>query len=166
MQLIDVLFYPNDSTPPIFLKDGNDKVQQCYDTAASGFKFFVLPPSVGSLVHWEHEVIGPNDRHNPPPLAVTRVPMGLLASVIRRAECIWPGARDRFVCESNYVRRNSWWYKLTTPAFYKIAGCKNTEQRLFRMSHTLADEHSADQSASAARALADALDSKQKWGRG
>ena len=34
---------------------GNDKVQQCYDTAAAGFKFFVLPPSVGSLVHWEHE---------------------------------------------------------------------------------------------------------------
>jgi hypothetical protein len=136
---------------------GNDKVQQVYDTAAAGFNFFVLPPSVGSLVHWEHALT----LARPPPLAVTRVPMGLLASVIRRAECVWPGTRDRFVCDSNAVRRSTWWYKLTTPAFFKIAGCENTEQRLFRMSsHTLAEDHVADEAASAARAFADALGSK------
>lgn len=86
--------------------------------------------------------------------------MGLLASVVRRAECAWPGTRDQFICENNHVRRNTWWYKLLTPAFYKVAGCTNTEQRLFRTSHTLKEEQNAGQAASAARAFADALDSK------
>ena len=123
---------------------GNDKVQQCYDMAAAGFKFFVLPPSVGSLIHWKHAVL----TSTPLPLATTKVAMGLLASTIRRAECVWPGARDRFVCDSNFVRRSTWWYRLTTPAFYKIVGCENTEQRLFRKSHL--------------RKFADALDSKER----
>jgi hypothetical protein len=111
--------------------DGNDKVQQCYDTAAAGFKFYVLPPSVGTLVHWEHDA---PDAFAPKPLATTQTPMGLLGSAIRRAECAWPGSRDRFVCDSNLVRRSTLWYRLTTPAFYRIVGCSNTEQRLPRMS--------------------------------
>ena len=119
---------------------GNDRVQQCYDTAAAGFKFIILTPSVGSLIHWEYKASSATTL----PLAMTRAPMGLLASVIRRAECVWPGTRDRLVCDPAYVRKNHLWYKLTTPAFYQTAGCMNTEQRLPRSWHALPFEDALD----------------------
>ena len=112
---------------------GNYQVQQCYDTVAAGFKFFVLPPSVGTLIRWKQVL----PRNAPLRMATTRVPMGLLASTIRRVECVWPGARDGFVCDSDSVRKSVLWYRLITPAIYKIVGCKNTEQRLLRASKTI-----------------------------
>ena len=128
-------------------------MQQVYDTAAAGFKFYVLPPSVGYLIHWEHDNSAKH-RKKTPPLARTQSPHSLLASVARRAECVWPGSRDRFICNNNYVRRKWWWFWALSPGFYKIAGCKITEHRAWPGSELSIDESKRVEMASMMRASA------------
>ena len=132
---------------------GNDKVQQVYDTAAAGFAFFVLPPSVGFLMHWEPDK-NPAHLQSSRPLAHTRSPHSLLAMVARRAECVWPGSRDQFICDDNHVRRKWWWFWAFSSGFYKIAGCKSTEHRAWNQVFMTINEQRYVEQVSAARAAA------------
>ena len=99
---------------------GNDKVQQVYEVAASGFSFYVLPESVGRVDHWSHS------RSNQGSLAATRDPHALVAEVVRKKE--WAQVRDKFVCKDEVVRTNPYWQ--LTGSFYAKCGCADTRPRM------------------------------------
>ena len=99
---------------------GNDKVQQVYEVAASGFKFFVLPESVGRVDHWSHSRSGQGS------LAATKDAHALIAEVVRKDE--WAHVRDKFVCKDEVVRTNPYWQLQSS--FYAKCGCADTRPRM------------------------------------
>ena len=99
---------------------GNDKVQQVYEVAASGFKFFVLPESVGRVDHWSHS------RSEQGSLAATKDAHALIAEVVRKDE--WAHVRDKFVCKDEVVRTNPYWQLQSS--FYAKCGCADTRPRM------------------------------------
>jgi hypothetical protein len=99
---------------------GNDKVQQVYELAASGFSFYVLPESVGRVDHWSHS------RSNQGSLAATRDAHALVAEVVRKEE--WVQVRDKLVCKDEVVRTNPYWQ--LTRSFYAKCGCADTRPRM------------------------------------
>ena len=114
-----------------------------YEAASAGLEFFVLPPNIGSLIHWDHPVGKFAD--NAHEIARTRHPGDILREVVARSHClhgirgvpmkaVQPTPRA-FVCTTNAVCADDMWnpYMLGSAGnqvmkgYQRLCGCRDRQ---------------------------------------
>ena len=118
---------------------GDDKMEQVFEAASGGLKFSVLPPRIGSLLHWDHpEGKFKDDSHE---IARTRLPGDILLQVVARSHCL-NGLRGvpemgvakstlqqstprSFVCTTDTICRGS-----TYASYFDTQSTANTKNKL------------------------------------
>lgn len=99
---------------------GNDKTSQCYETAAKGAEWWILPDrTVGHLQHWQH----PSYKTFAHPLVATKDSLVLFASIIKRSHCAF-GQNSDLACSDVAARTNPWWVDgMVSTDFWRLADC-------------------------------------------